>query len=62
MKTLFNAFKMWLLRKLLCDLCDKHTNCRDCASYMSWNPTSRPLCAQVCVCEQAIQKWGKKEN
>ena len=62
MRTLINAFKMWLLRLLLTDLCDNSEPCKNCKAYMSWNPTSRPLCAQCCVVDQALEKWGKVDK
>lgn len=63
-KTLSDAIKMRLLHILLKDLCNqRHSGyCKDCKSYMSWNPTSRPLCAQCCVIDQALEKWGKVDK
>lgn len=63
-RILIDAIKIRLLHILFQDLCNKcHSgSCKDCKSYMSWNPTSRPLCAQCCVIDQALEKWGKVDK
>ena len=62
MKILIKTLKMRLLLFLLKDLCNNSEPCRNCKAYMSWNPTSRHLCAQCCVIDQALEKWGKVEK
>lgn len=60
MRRLINGIKLWLLNRLLRDLCLSN-HCNECPAYMSLNPTSRPLCAHICVYDQAIEKWGVKK-
>lgn len=57
-KTLLNAVRLYLLNKLLRNLCDDKTCCRNCPSYLTEYSGDGCRCAQWHVIGQALEKWG----
>lgn len=62
LKRLINAIKLHRLNNMLTDLCGSSV-CKNCKSYLgNKNCTSRPLCAQYYIFEQALDVWGSKNR